>query len=247
MPVGFSITAWHEGPGAHDHDGEIEGATAPGTHFPSALGSSPVGGPAAGLICGASIVIQQSGGGFGGPPQQSTVLQAGVADAKTYKRTELYHRCKPQCVFGGLQGDGFGGFRCVADGGLEHVPVLFAHCVSAGSQAAAKQQNEEYRYLPDEMRAFFGSDGVSVGFRSACPRACPRCRKVASTLMRATKDLLDPRSCVRVLLGVVSPSPCANSIAHSDVESYGAITQLLVMHAQVKQLQTQLTVLGAHQ
>ena len=80
MPVGFSITAWHEGPGAHIHDGEIEGATAPGTHFPSALGSSPVGGPAAGLICGASIVIQQSGGGFGGPPQQSTVLQAVVAD-----------------------------------------------------------------------------------------------------------------------------------------------------------------------
>ena len=61
MPVGFSITAWHEGPGAHIHDGEIEGATAPGTHFPSALGNSPVGGLAAGLICGASIVIQQIG------------------------------------------------------------------------------------------------------------------------------------------------------------------------------------------
>jgi len=177
MPAGLSITVWHQKPGAHGEDAEIEGPSASGVHFPSALGSSPVGGPPAGLICGASIVIQQSGDGFGGPPQQSTVLHAGVAEVHAYKRTELYYYCAPQCVFGGLLGDGHGGFRSAVDGGSEHVPVLFTKCMSAGSRAAAKEQNEEYRYLSPAVQEFFGADGVGIGFRNRCPRACPGSRR----------------------------------------------------------------------
>jgi len=154
MPVGFSVTAWCEKPVAHGEDGEIDSATAPEPHFPSALGSSTVSGPAAGLICGASIVIQQSGGGFGGPPQQSTVLQAGVVDAKAYKRTELYMDMTPKCVFGGLLGDGHGGLCSAGEGDSQHVPVLFAKCFAAGPRAGAKEQNDEYRYLSPALHEF---------------------------------------------------------------------------------------------